>query len=187
MLLSLILLLVGSYEPNPIDTWDKFYDSMEISLKGKKQECILPGFTDETIKYQGNKIPAQAVLSIYACDAHTARNYNALEFVLMKGCLISLRSTNEDTGEIEYDLLKDACLSNDAYLAALMLLYEPLNFRYKLNTFVSQSKTNYTFAKNTVLKLRDILLTRIKKGYKPLPEYTSEYIYNLYAEWGYYF
>lgn len=186
MFFALLSLLFHGYEPNRINTWPEFYESMEISFTKQNKTSFDLLDVNEIIQREKKSNPSQSVLSIYAFDANNVSNIHALEFILLEGCWVRIPIIENDIPI--YSNLESADKTNNFHFVALMLLYEPLPIKYKIEYLVKKVKSKKMRHFVQVLaNLRNIVFHRISRGLEPLPDYAPEYYYGLYGDWEFFF
>ncbi len=178
----LLSLLFHGYEPMNINTWSEFYESMEISFKKKNMKSFDFLDVNEICRINEQKNPPQQALSIYAFDAYQVDNMPALEFILLKGCWLGIPVIENDIPV--WSRLECAEESKNPHFVALMLLYEPLPIKYKIEYLVKKVKSKQWRQLVQILgNMRNVVLHRISQGLCPLPDYIPEHLHGLYYEW----
>ena len=87
-----------------------------------------------------------------------------------------------------YSNLESADKTNNFHFVALMLFYEPLPIKYKIEYLVKKVKSKkMRHFVQVFANLRNIVFHRISRGLEPLPDYAPEYYYGLYGDWEFFF
>lgn len=175
MSLKFIFLLVISYfaDDNKIQTWDCFYQSMEIMYEnyGKPYESE----ADYYIKtLYGLETISEEVLAIYLYDSHMLNNYEAMDFLLRQGALFE-RCYTRIEAEPRSKLMKEFNGSQNELFIAILLLYEPQSIEYKAQKTLTYYRGSYL---NLVKCLFILIRRRLEEFKSPIPTYKIPDFFN---------
>lgn len=139
-------------------------------------------FEYEMMKSYGtNVIPA--VLSIYGREAKFLNNWEAFEFLLIKGMKI------EPCYDLDIELshLYESYINNEnLHWIAIFIMYEPMRINNKYQIFCNVLKKDFFNGIMVVYYMTNIVINRIMSFQSPIPSYIPEYTFNNYFPGIYY-